>query len=390
MLKFFQSRMSIDKPVVNFTILSNVEDYTETSGTFRTDCLSFQIPGRDSGGARTIYIPYCEKQRFSFGAFLDELRGQGAFIPPEKGKPIEIMDFELFRQHFHDIHCPAKCPGYNKRSPNRNDDFPEAVKRILASRVGNHCSNTECRALTSGPQIDPTKALNVGVAAHITAASPGGPRYEPSLTPEQRSSAENGVWLCQTDAKLIDNDPVRYTVDLLRVWKRDAERHALDHIGRTERKPPEKATLLNESLSSQREAIRRKVAIARIHACHPSLTICVTNRSGFAVSVKSASLWHSQNGQRPKRLNHGELTDNRRSVEVRANSENTPIAFTTDEDSMLKLQSFGVIEKRFLLSDSRDDIDIEVHIEYEVLGIEDERGEAVRVRVYGNRQIDSL
>lgn len=30
------------------------------------------------------------------------------------------------------------------------DDFSEPVKRALASRVGNLCSNPECRALASG------------------------------------------------------------------------------------------------------------------------------------------------------------------------------------------------------------------------------------------------
>jgi hypothetical protein len=104
-----------NKPVVNFTVLRSVEGYVEKSGKFCTKCASFQIPGRDSGGARTVYIPYCNKQRFSFGPFLEDLRGHGGFIPPERGKPIEIMDFELFRQHFHDIHCPRPCPGYRNR-----------------------------------------------------------------------------------------------------------------------------------------------------------------------------------------------------------------------------------------------------------------------------------
>lgn len=125
-----QNKQKAEKPVVNFTILNNVENYTETSGKFRTDCSSFQIPGRDSGGATTLYIPYCNKQRFSFGPFLDDLRGHGAFIPPETGKPIEIMDFELFRQHFHDVHCPPQCPGYSKRkSAPQPDDKAEPSSR---------------------------------------------------------------------------------------------------------------------------------------------------------------------------------------------------------------------------------------------------------------------
>jgi hypothetical protein len=63
------------------------------------------------------------------------------------------------------------------------DDFNKEVKRVIAARVNNLCSNPSCRAQTSGPKVDSTKAINIGVAAHITAASPGGPRYESALTP---------------------------------------------------------------------------------------------------------------------------------------------------------------------------------------------------------------
>lgn len=113
------------------------------------------------------------------------------------------------------------------------DDFTEPVKRALASRVGNLCSNPDCRALTSGPQQDPAKALNIGVAAHITAASPGGPRYDPDLLPEERSAPANGVWLCQNCAKLVDNDAPRFTVDQLKTWKNTAETEARNRIGKT-------------------------------------------------------------------------------------------------------------------------------------------------------------
>ncbi len=110
------------------------------------------------------------------------------------------------------------------------DDFDAKTKRILAERVGFRCSNPHCRKLTSGPQSLPHKAVNIGVAAHITAASPGGPRYDPTLSPSERKSVENGIWLCQTCAKLIDSDPNRYTVKVLREWKSQAEREALGEI----------------------------------------------------------------------------------------------------------------------------------------------------------------
>lgn len=102
------------------------------------------------------------------------------------------------------------------------DDFPLSVKELLAKRVGYRCSNPSCRQPTSGPQEDFMKAINVGVAAHITAASIDGPRYDPRLTEERRSS-QNGLWLCQTCAKLVDNDVNRYSVKVLRNWKQQAE-----------------------------------------------------------------------------------------------------------------------------------------------------------------------
>jgi hypothetical protein len=65
--------------------------------------------------------------------------------------------------------------------------------------------------------------MNFGEAAHITAASPNGPRYDPTLTSEQRSSIENGIFLCPTCAKMIDLDPIKYNAEKLRQWKLDAE-----------------------------------------------------------------------------------------------------------------------------------------------------------------------
>jgi len=110
------------------------------------------------------------------------------------------------------------------------DDFSLKTKDTLARRVGMRCSNPNCRQPTSGPRTGPKKSLNVGVAAHITAASKGGPRYDDSLSKEARQSAENGIWLCQKCAKLVDDDCQRYPVGLLRQWKRLSEEAALLEI----------------------------------------------------------------------------------------------------------------------------------------------------------------
>ena len=103
------------------------------------------------------------------------------------------------------------------------DDFLLSVKHTLGLRVNYLCSNPDCRIATAGPHSDPEKSVNKGVAAHITAASSGGERFEVSLTPEQRSSANNGIWLCQNCAKLIDSDEEIFSVETLRNWKVTAE-----------------------------------------------------------------------------------------------------------------------------------------------------------------------
>lgn len=66
----------------------------------------------------------------------------------------------------------------------------------------------------------------LGIAAHITAAAAGGPRYDGSMTSVQRSAASNAVWLCQGCATIVDRSPDRYTTAILRAWKSLAEEEA--------------------------------------------------------------------------------------------------------------------------------------------------------------------
>lgn len=111
------------------------------------------------------------------------------------------------------------------------DDFTQATKELLARRVNYLCSNPECKLCTVGPHNDTARTVSKGVAAHITAAAPGGRRYDATLTPEQRQSPENGIWLCQNCAKLIDSDDTRFTVASLREWKTQSEssiRHSIE------------------------------------------------------------------------------------------------------------------------------------------------------------------
>lgn len=92
------------------------------------------------------------------------------------------------------------------------------------------CSNPQCRVPTIGPKDGTNGTVSIGEAAHICAASPGGKRYDNSMSPEQRSSYENGIWLCRNCAAMIDRDEDYYTVDMLHMWKQLAELEASKNI----------------------------------------------------------------------------------------------------------------------------------------------------------------
>jgi hypothetical protein len=107
---------------------------------------------------------------------------------------------------------------------NNRDDFYERVRRFVAARAGWHCSFAGCAKLTVGPSEEaPGAFASIGNAAHICAAAPGGPRYDASMTPEERAGFDNAIWLCSDHATLIDRDKVAYTADLLRKMKREHE-----------------------------------------------------------------------------------------------------------------------------------------------------------------------
>ena len=106
---------------------------------------------------------------------------------------------------------------------NNRDDFSPATKELLANRVGRKCSNPACRKLTCGANEDPQKVTSIGVAAHICAAAKGGPRYDATMTSQERKSFENGIWLCQSCSKLIDTDVVRYTTSPVQTLEHDKE-----------------------------------------------------------------------------------------------------------------------------------------------------------------------
>lgn len=104
------------------------------------------------------------------------------------------------------------------------DNFNQDTIRRLAQRAGYKCSL--CDRLTVGPSEESDTSVNLtGVAAHISGASDGrgSRRYRYDMTPEQRKNINNGIWLCETHADLIDGDEVFFTEEYLHKLKQKHE-----------------------------------------------------------------------------------------------------------------------------------------------------------------------
>lgn len=181
--------------------------------------------------------------------------------------------------------------------PPQRDEFSSAVKEIMAKRAGQRCSNPECRAVTSGPHDDYQKAINLGVAAHITAAAPGGPRYNQSISPGKRSAMVNGIWLCQNCAKLVDSDTARYPEEILIIWRRCHEEWVKAQMVRTGKSDVSTRApgLLNVSAVYQHAPADRRSCILDFRVSNQGASDLMINAVEFQVleSLQRMPLGHA-------------------------------------------------------------------------------------------------
>lgn len=111
------------------------------------------------------------------------------------------------------------------------DDFTQKTKELVAKRVAYRCCFKGCGIATIGPKYgDALRTSNVGVGCHICAASPNGPRYDPTMTTEERISPKNCIWMCENHSKIIDADEKAYPRELLHQWKDEAEKEAVERL----------------------------------------------------------------------------------------------------------------------------------------------------------------
>lgn len=104
------------------------------------------------------------------------------------------------------------------------DRVPPAQEKVVIARSGNKCAYHSCGlALTIDPKADGDRPKATGKVAHIAAASPGGPRYDPNMTTAERGSAQNLIYLCGPHHDAVDTQLEYHTREFLLETKRAHE-----------------------------------------------------------------------------------------------------------------------------------------------------------------------
>jgi hypothetical protein len=96
------------------------------------------------------------------------------------------------------------------------------VKRLFALS-GNRCAFPKYQAaIAEGTSL-------IGEICHIKADKPGGPRFDPTQTDEERQSYDNLILMCANHHKVVDDDDESYSVERLRNLKAAHESRASAH-----------------------------------------------------------------------------------------------------------------------------------------------------------------
>lgn len=109
-------------------------------------------------------------------------------------------------------------------------------QKALWGRAASLCSI--CRRHLDEPIGDGDDLSLVGEACHIVAQSPDGPRGDASMPEEQRDHHSNLILLCNIHHKIVDDDPVTYTVEKLHEYKALHIKWVRDNLS------PDEATLV--------------------------------------------------------------------------------------------------------------------------------------------------
>lgn len=108
-------------------------------------------------------------------------------------------------------------------------NFSQETIEALKHRSGFRCSFPGCTQITTGPSHESdTSFSNSGTACHIVAAAGGSRarRVDSNIDPDVCKAIDNGIWMCGTHGRLIDTDESRFSVEMLKKWRKLSETRA--------------------------------------------------------------------------------------------------------------------------------------------------------------------
>ena len=95
------------------------------------------------------------------------------------------------------------------------EDISARDLKILFMSSGGYCAIPECRRKLLVDETGNDDESIIAQMAHISGKKPGAPRYDKSMTDEDRNSHTNLILVCNNCHKVIDDQPNTYTVEKL-------------------------------------------------------------------------------------------------------------------------------------------------------------------------------
>jgi hypothetical protein len=95
------------------------------------------------------------------------------------------------------------------------------TRKMLWGRAANRCSFPDCKIDLVMDETETDDESIIGDEAHIIAQEPDGPRGDPNFPKDQIDKYNNLILLCKIHHKLVDDQFVNYSVDVLYDMKKN-------------------------------------------------------------------------------------------------------------------------------------------------------------------------
>ncbi len=97
------------------------------------------------------------------------------------------------------------------------------TRKLLWGKSANRCNDETCRK-TLSLEIDQKHHTITGEECHIVAKKVDGPRGESKLSSKERDEYDNLILMCEEHHHIIDDNPEKYTIDILKDMKKKHEK----------------------------------------------------------------------------------------------------------------------------------------------------------------------